>query len=127
MVEITFNLPMGWKNYLPIFCMATETVADLANASLRCNQPYRKHKMDDLSEAIVIPDSPPLQEYLAGLICNPYLTCNNINTTAYVNVFVDEFLGLAQDTPHRQCHFRSTLFHALEKVFRPLDPTVTAN
>ena len=27
-------LPMGWVNFPPLFCAATETVTDLANASL---------------------------------------------------------------------------------------------
>ena len=31
MVAIPLTLPMGWKNSPPLFCTATETVADLAN------------------------------------------------------------------------------------------------
>ena len=40
---------------------------------------------------------------------------------AYVDVFVDDFLGLAQGPRHRLSHVRRTLFHALDKVFRTLD------
>ena len=39
----------------------------------------------------------------------------------YVDVFVDDFLGLAQGPRHQRHYFRRTLFHALDKVFRPLD------
>ena len=39
----------------------------------------------------------------------------------YVDVFVDDFLGLAQGPRHCRRHVRRTLFHALDKVFRPLD------
>ena len=38
-----------------------------------------------------------------------------------MDVFVDDFLGLAQRPRHRRRHVRRTLFHALDKVFRPLD------
>ena len=35
LVAIPLTLPMGWKNSPPLFCMATETVADLANEALQ--------------------------------------------------------------------------------------------
>ena len=35
MVATPLTLPMGWKNSPLLLCMATETVADLANESLR--------------------------------------------------------------------------------------------
>ena len=34
---------------------------------------------------------------------------------------MDDFLGLAEGLRHRRRHVRRTLFHALDKVFRPLD------
>ena len=40
---------------------------------------------------------------------------------AYVDVFVDYFLGLGQETWHRRRHVRRKLFHALDKEFRPLN------
>ena len=51
----------------------------------------------------------------------PYLQSPNVKILAYVDVFVDDFLGLAQGTWHRRRHVRRTLFHALDKVFRPLN------
>ena len=38
-----------------------------------------------------------------------------------MDVFVDNFLGLTQGPRHHRRHVRRTLFHALDKVFRPLD------
>ena len=38
-----------------------------------------------------------------------------------MDVFVEEFLGLAQGPRHRRRHVRRTLFHVLDKVFWPLD------
>ena len=54
MVAIPLTLIMVWKKSPPILCMSTETVADLANTSLRCNKPYQPHKMDNRVEAVVI-------------------------------------------------------------------------
>ena len=34
-VSTPLTLPMGWNNSPTLFCTATETVADLANKSLR--------------------------------------------------------------------------------------------
>ena len=74
---------------------ATETVADLANSALCCNQTSHNQKLDDHAEALVISDYPPLQSYLAGLIRNPYLSCTNAKPTAYMDVFIDNFLVIA--------------------------------
>ena len=49
MVAIPLTLPMGWKNSPPLFCTATETVADLANKSLRTHQPSKQHKFQTTS------------------------------------------------------------------------------
>ena len=64
---------MGWKNSPPIFCMATETVVDLANAYLRCNTPAFLHRLDDMMEAFFREEPPTIQLTLAGLMINPYL------------------------------------------------------
>ena len=50
---------------------------------------------------------------------NPYLRRPKAKLLEYVDVFVDEFLGMAQGPRHRRHHFRRTLFHTLEKVFQP--------
>ena len=44
---------MRWKNSPPIFCTATEIVADLVNAALHCNTPALLHRLDDMVEAII--------------------------------------------------------------------------
>ena len=47
LVSTTITLPMGWKNYPPLFYKATETVADLAKHTFCAHVPSRLHKMDD--------------------------------------------------------------------------------
>ena len=52
---------------------------------------------------------------------DPYLRRPKAKLLAYVDVFIGDFLRLAQGPRHRCRHVRRTLFHALDKVFRTLD------
>ena len=65
--------------------------------------------------------SPTLYPTLVPLSRNLFLLCTNTQLSAYVDVFVDDFLRLLQVPTHRRHHVRCTLFHTLDKVFRPLD------
>ena len=82
--------------------MAKETVMDLANAALRCKAQALPHNLDDMTEAIVIETPPTLLLTVAGLTRDPYLRRVNAKTAAYVEFFVNDFLGLAQGTSHRR-------------------------
>ena len=73
MVAIPLKLPMGWEKTPPLFCTATELVADLANESLRSHQPSRPHKLDDRAKAVAPPPAPPIAEEHAKLTRDPYL------------------------------------------------------
>ena len=121
MVAIPLTLPMGWKNSPPLFCTSTETVADLDNEALRTQQRSKQHLLYNREEAIEPPLAPLLTQEHAKLTRNPSLRRANAKLLAYVDVFVDDFLGLVQGPRHRRCHVHRTLFHALDKVFRPLD------
>ena len=121
MVAIPLKLPMGWKNYPPLFCTDTEMVVETANKALRSHQPSKQHQLDNRAEAIEPPPAPPLTQENAQLTQNPYLRRPKSKLLAYVDVFVDNFLGIAQGPRHRRRHVCRTLFHALDKVFRPLD------
>ena len=70
---------------------------------------------------IAPPPSPPLAPEHAQLTRYPYLRRPKAKLLAYVDVFVDDFLGLAQGSRHCRWHVRRTLFHALDKVFWPLN------
>ena len=108
---------MGWKNSPPIFCMATDTVAELANTALRCNTPAFPHRLDDMAEYIVREEPPTLQLELAGLMRDPYIRQANAKLDSYVDVFVDNFLGLTQRPAHQRCLVRQTSLHSLDNVF----------
>ena len=95
LVTILLTLPMGWKNSPPIFFTETETVADLANEALRAHAPTLPHKLDNCAEAVWVERAPSLRKQLGTLPRDPYLGRKNSQLLQYVDVFVDDFLGLA--------------------------------
>ena len=127
LVVIPLTLPMGWKNLPPIFCTAAETLADIANEALSYNTPTLLNSLDEMAEAIVREYLPTPQPELSELTREPYLRWTNANTSTYVDAFVDNFLGLPQGPAHQRRQVRQTLFHSLEKVFRPCDSGESAN
>ena len=108
---LTFS--MGWKNLPPIFCTETEIVVGLSNAALHCNTPALPNIIDDMAEAIVREELPTLHPALEGLTREPYLRWDNAKPPAYIDIFVKDFLGLAQGPAHWRRQVRSTLFHAI--------------
>ena len=112
---------MGWKNSPPIFYTAIETVADLANPALRCNTPTLPHNLDEMAGAIVREAPSTLQPAPTGMTRDPYLRWANAKLSAYVDVLVDNFLGLAQIPAHRQSRVSKNLFHTLDEMFLTCD------
>ena len=96
-------------------------MSDLANETLRAHAPTLPHKLDNRAEAVRVKPAPSINKELGALPRDPYLGRNNSQLLQYVDVFVDDFLGLAQGPRHRCHHVRCSLFHALENVFHPLD------
>ena len=101
--------------------MAIETVTDLVNVALRCNTPALPHNLDDMAKAIFREALPNLQLALAVLMRDPYLRRAKAKQAAYVEIFVDNFLGFSKGPAHRRCRVRQTLFHTLDKASRPCD------
>jgi hypothetical protein len=129
LVAFPLVLPMGWTNSPPIFSMATETIADLANKRLNSNTTMTPHHLDELAQSIPSPSpSCPLVTPLdhtrdtAGPLVTPSdLTRDTSprplvtppivgptrdpslptsqNPLAYADVFVDDFVGAAQAPP----------------------------
>ncbi len=118
-------LPMGWTNSLPVFSTATKTIADIANAQLSSGWLSPSHLLDDLAASV---SAPPHEAYWGSkstLLPEPYPACDPSlpmvgAPAAYVEVFVDDFVGLAQK--HKQ-RIRRTLLEAVNEVFCPLSPT----
>ncbi|KAL3826648.1 hypothetical protein ACHAXA_009089 [Cyclostephanos tholiformis] len=127
LVALPLVLPMGWKNSPPIFSTATETIADIVNARITAFAPHLPHHLNDMAELIL---SLPLA--LGGSTIAPLLVTHDpslpsLSTSlAYVDVYVDNFVGAAQCSPagsqdldNRRC-VRRLLLQAVDDVFRPL-------
>jgi Reverse transcriptase (RNA-dependent DNA polymerase). len=120
LVALPLVLPMGWKNSPPAFCTATETVADLANNAIRSQAcaafhplGHRAAQFDQIGSAHRPTDEEPCQP-------DPSLP-RPAPPTAEVDVYVDDFIGIAQGSPKRLDNVRNHLLHQVDKVFRPND------
>jgi hypothetical protein len=108
LIAFPLVLPMGWTNSPPIFSTATETIADIANAQLSSGWLPPFHPMDNLAVSV---SAPPHKAYWGSkstLPPEPYPTCDPSlpmvgAPAAYVDVFVDDFVGLAQKYPSGSC------------------------
>jgi hypothetical protein len=131
LIAFPLTLPMGWVESPPYFTVLTETVCDLANASLRrghvldlAKPHHLEHVAATLSnaaQASALPSKRPRSherlrssQRLVRLPGRP--------PVADVDVYVDDFLLLAQTEPQRTKVMRTTL-HAIDQVFRPLAPS----
>jgi hypothetical protein len=54
---------------------------------------------------------------------SPYPTFHPSTPLAYADVYMDDFIGLAQGHPGLRDRVRSVLMHSIDSVFRPLHPT----
>ena len=118
MVAFPLVLPMGWVESPPQFYAVTETVADLANTALReKNHRLRTlHRLDQVSESTI----PGLDIPISGhLDINHNLVVESKGALAYIDIFVDDFLGITQGNKARREEVKRALLHSLDDVLRP--------
>jgi hypothetical protein len=134
-VGIPLSLPMGWALSPPYFCSFTETAADKANAAIQQHtRPAFIHPLEIQSQN---PAHPVDQQHTRPAFIHPleiqsqnpahpvvldtayYPTCVHppglLSTTPlqYVNIYIDDFLGLAQ-----QPYLKPTLHHIVQGIFQ---------
>ena len=122
LVAFPLVLPMGWVESPPHFCAVTETVADLANTALDAHSPHLRqpHRLDQVSES----PAPDLDCPASGhLDINHNRVVESKGALAYIDIFVDDFLGVTQGNKARREEVKRALLHALDDVLRPLSPT----
>jgi hypothetical protein len=125
LIAFLLVLLMEWTNSPPIFSTATKTIADIANARLSSGWLPPSHPLDELAASV---SAPPHEAYWGSKSTPPLEPYPNRNPSvptvgapaAYVDVFVDGFMGLAQK--HKQ-RVRCTLLEAVNEVFWPLSPS----
>jgi hypothetical protein len=149
LVAVPLSTTMGWVSSPPTFCTASETVADLANASLYKNT-VPPHRLEDTAsvhdcwespqpinngEEPLFPDTggPPASlspQADDSIVTRPRPLPQPENRTplsilpgpvAHVDVFVDDFIGLAQGSRRRCRNIRRCIMHAVDQVFSQRD------
>jgi hypothetical protein len=135
LIALPLGLPMGWVESPPWFCVATETVADVANMRLlRPLSTVPPHRLESAANtpppaspaapAIPAAETTPLTAVPAPTGVDPLLTRmqSRSRILASYDIYVDDYLGLVQGDKHRRSQVRRVLLHAIDQVFRPLEP-----
>jgi len=120
LVAFPLALPMGWVESPPYFTVLTETSCDLANMMLATADVRlrRAHRL----EAVAATPPDDLQTFTPAAT-TVRATTGRISSKqpplAAIDVYVDDFLLLAQTQPQKQRVMRATLA-AIDDVLRPL-------
>jgi len=110
MLAIPTVLPMGWLESPPYFCMATETIADYSNNAPR--QLPTPHFQEADAAALDVPEF----SALATSLFPSTLTFQQ--PLQFVDVYIDDFMALAQTLPVAT-NLRRRLMFNINDVFRP--------
>ena len=132
LIGFPLTLPMGWVQSPPFFSAATETVADLANASFATASAAPAHRLEVVAETARPTSASPLPPPSATSVplpCRhrPLGPSHSRQPLAYSDVYVDDFIMLAQGSTSRWRTVKRTILHALDLVFRPLSKTDDAH
>ena len=118
LVAVPLVLPMGWKESAPYFCAETETVADLANDRLALRSPISPHRLEDWVLQQPTTTLPTADAMVGAVNPRPYAS----QPLAYVDVYIDDLIGLAQGDHANRMRVSRAILHSLDDVFRPLTP-----
>jgi hypothetical protein len=123
LVAFPLVLPMGWVSSAPYFCSSTETITDVTNRRILQNDQPPPHRLEDAA------NTPPSGSEYPALPTNS--THDNLVHPRIANrrplgrfdVYVDDFIGIAQGNTTRLNRLRRILFDTIDRVFRPLERT----
>ena len=73
--------------------------------------------MDERAEKVAIRPPPLLDPALATIPREPMICWQNVELLSYINVFMDNLIGLDKGSPHKWRHVHHTIFHSLERFF----------
>jgi hypothetical protein len=109
LVALPLSLPMGWGHSPPWFCAFTETIADVSNNQWLPAQPASLHTLLQPSQAHNLPSH---DQFHASAIT---LGTTTTPPLAYTDVYIDDFLAVAQPPLHLP--WLNYLLTALDQVF----------
>ena len=122
LVAFPLVLPMGWVESPPYFAVLTETACDLTNNQLRARDERPRLTVHRL-EAVAATSPPnPVEVKVKGAATRTMRPrMMGRPPVAAVDVYVDDFLLMAQTRPQCDKVMRQTL-HSINAVFRPKQP-----
>ena len=129
-IAFPITCPMGWTHSPPYFCAVTETIADVANHNILKWRDPPPHRLEADADTPPEPETDPVPHRLDVTLPpavpipatrDPSLPSKNSRPLAAVDVFVDDFIGMAQGNTARLNRVRRILLSAIDTVFRPLD------
>jgi hypothetical protein len=124
LLALPLALPMGWTQSPPAFCAVTETITDHANALLHKRRRFpNPHRLDLLANTLAPTPLPALNASRPLLARDPNIRPYALPLRA-VDIFVDDFIGVAQGSPQSLLNTRRTVMHAIDAVLRPLHPGI---
>ena len=122
LVALPLALPMGWVESPPYFTSVTETACDLMNAALRQGDDPPPHHLESLAATPPLRTTPPTGDRAPHRRAYTGPTTPRSPPLAYGDVYVDDFILVAQTKRHQQRVMRAAL-HSIDKVLRPLSPS----
>jgi hypothetical protein len=126
-VAFPLALPMGWVESPPYFTAATETACDLTNQTIAQDwgmpPPHRLEHLahtppDDAHSSPAAPGGPPI---VPVGVANVGRTMQRRTPVIAADVYVDDFILMAQTRRHQQRLLRAAL-HSIDSVFSPRQP-----
>jgi len=116
LVLFFLGLPMGWVSSPPTFCALTETGADVANDKMAANWSPPPHRCDEAADTPTQSARPPSAPGRP-----PRIKHRARGPLGKTDVYVDDFILLAQGGRRRMRRLRRVLFHCIDMVFRAPD------
>jgi hypothetical protein len=118
LVAIPLVLPMGWTESAPYFCAATETIVDLVNDSFQSGRVHPPHRLEPLLDFSTDPRPSSPHRGPSPLHHQVYDT-----PVAHADVYIDDIIGIWQPASMSKQQFTRHIFHTIDKVFRPSEPS----
>jgi len=112
LVTLPLSLPMGWSHSPPYFCAFTESVADVANLTLRMGLLLPPHPLEATSQGHDVPH----HTLFSPSVMHSPTPSTSLHPLNVADVYIDDLIGLAQG-PTSTRTLRAIL-HAIDSVFR---------
>ena len=120
LIALPLVVTMGWTEAPPSFSTTTETSTDLANWELERKRYLPPHRLEKLAET---PPSDHVTRDESRMKPSVAPRMYSAEPVAYVDVYVDDEIGLAQGPKQARTRVTRAIMHNMDKVMRPLSPT----